>query len=232
MDVDNPEHVHDVCSRCSTIPADVLTLTEKQIMFTIEETVEHWDTSTCRLCRLLRESLPPGYPSAQRPSLYAETYVNERGVHRCCWEFFPPCDSDAGRFLYPRNIFATHTHTNTTNAHGQIRASYSGHVNFSLIRSWLHRCDTAHHSCEPASQASLVNLRVIDCESRAIIQARPDCSFVALSHVWGHSSQSQATTSMSLADTLPLTIRDSMVVTQELGYWYLWVDRLVSENIN
>jgi hypothetical protein len=37
---------------------------------------------------------------------------------------------------------------------------------------------------------------------------------------------------MSLADTLPLTIRDSMVVTQELGYWYLWVDRLVSENIN
>ncbi|KAH7093544.1 heterokaryon incompatibility [Paraphoma chrysanthemicola] len=51
-----------------------------------------------------------------------------------------------------------------------------------------------------------------------------DCSYVALSYVWGRPCPTLAASSNSLRDA-PQTILDSMKITRELGFRYLWVDR-------
>ena len=100
-----------------------------------------------------------------------------------------------------------------------------------VIESWLSECNTLHiEGCRTQNRQYVNNLKVIDCAKRAIVPAPPDCSFVALSYVWGPPSAQPDLTTSELDMILPPTIEDSITVTQELGFTYLWIDRYVSNS--
>jgi heterokaryon incompatibility protein (HET) len=87
-------------------------------------------------------------------------------------------------------------------------------------------CQTNHgRRCRPSKTASLVNLRVIDCQTRAIVDAPPGCQYLALSYVWGQC------TSTSLDDA-PRVVNHSIDVTQALHFRYLWIDRYCIDQSN
>lgn len=103
------------------------------------------------------------------------------------------------------------------------------HVDFGVIRSWLDECNRAHsEKCHPRTRHYVRNLKVIDCARRAIVPAPPGSAFVALSYVWGPPSTQPSLTSPDLSMLLPRTIEDSIAVTLELGFTFLWIDRYVS----
>lgn len=98
-----------------------------------------------------------------------------------------------------------------------------------VVKGWLSGCSTTHVvKCRTQNRQYVRNLKVIDCARRVIVAAPPDCSFVALSYVWGPPSVQPDLISSDLNIVLPQTIEDSITVTQELGLTYLWIDRYVS----
>lgn len=70
--------------------------------------------------------------------------------------------------------------------------------------------------------------KLIDCFTRKLISVGDNAiqnpRFVALSYVWG-PNVGKTTLAEDLPSKLPLTIRDAMTVTKDLGLQYLWVDQ-------
>ena len=108
-------------------------------------------------------------------------------------------------------------------------------INYQLLRSWYDLCIRNHpKKCAVDITERPNTLKVIDCETKQIVEAPPDCSYIALSYVWG-LGQSIATwpeqpcekpeSSILSANRIPSVIADAMTVTVELGWQYLWVDR-------
>jgi hypothetical protein len=103
-------------------------------------------------------------------------------------------------------------------------------IDFGLVKAWIRECESHHGSyCRPRPFDGLSHfINVIDCEERCVIPAPEDCKFIALSYVWGESSQQPRRAAVfDIKDTLPQTIEDSVAVAIALGYRYLWVDRYV-----
>jgi hypothetical protein len=99
-------------------------------------------------------------------------------------------------------------------------------VSFSQIKQHIDVCMEQHkNSCSFSPDRSLLDLQVIDCEQRVLVNARKDCKYVALSYVWGETSGSE---DFVLSHSLPPTIEDTIFATLRLGYRYLWIDRYVS----
>lgn len=74
----------------------------------------------------------------------------------------------------------------------------------------------------------LPGLMVIDCFSRRVVAAQPDCDYVALSYVWGSTSRriEDKSFDQDLQDKrLPQTVQDAMNVVLALNKRFLWVDR-------
>lgn len=90
--------------------------------------------------------------------------------------------------------------------------------NFSDIKRWNDRCQQNHQrscgaSCPPVAMPQ--GFALLDCSTHQIISLAHAVPYVALSYVWGTKSSCKA------EDDLPLTIRDAMTVSEELGYKYL-----------
>ena len=98
-------------------------------------------------------------------------------------------------------------------------------VLFSQIREHIDICMKGHKSCSLEYFRPLVDLRVIDCEQRLVVDAPTDCRYITLSYVWGELSGSE---DFVLSHSLPPTIEHSIITTLKLGYKYLWIDRYVS----
>lgn len=114
-------------------------------------------------------------------------------------------------------------------------------ANSQLFRSWLSLCERHHgHKCTapiwPKPPPQPKRLLVIDVQRRCIIPAPPECSFVALSYVWGPSNTKKLTrqNKHELADKdgalnesdVPATIWDTIQVTEAMGQRYCWIDAL------
>ena len=109
-------------------------------------------------------------------------------------------------------------------------------IDYHLLRSWYDFC-VRHHpkKCAVDTKERPDTLKVIDCQTKKIVEAPPNCSYIALSYVWGQGlspivtwpEQPCGNTAPSLLspDTTPSVITDAMIVTVELGWQYLWVDR-------
>ena len=119
-----------------------------------------------------------------------------------------------------------------------------------LIRQWLDTCTEFHNDCvqhslnRRKSPFDLDTFKVIDVETRLVVPAPPDTSYVALSYVWGRAKMYKALkkdfvphkkrfrhgdSPMVLhldAIPLPQTIEDAMHVVKQIGARYLWVDAL------
>jgi hypothetical protein len=99
-------------------------------------------------------------------------------------------------------------------------------LDIGLIRSWINICRRIHKAtCGSIRQTSrqMVDFKVIDCEGRSLVSPPEGCQYVALSYVWG--SLKCLTEGGRLQTNFPQTIQDAIILTQQLGYKYLWVDR-------
>lgn len=100
--------------------------------------------------------------------------------------------------------------------------------NGSLAKAWLDACSRNHPECTIESDAQMPKTRLIDCVARKLVSAGDDAiqnpRFVALSYVWG-PEVGTTTLTETLPSKLPLTIRDAITVTKDLGFQYLWVDQ-------
>jgi hypothetical protein len=105
------------------------------------------------------------------------------------------------------------------------RARYldSHSLRYDAAKSWIHSCKKQHTTTCARLTRSFDSLRIIDCHTRTIMPAPPDCEYVALSYVWGTT---HLVTPKDLLDwsRVPELIKDTIAATLGLGYKYLWVD--------
>lgn len=104
-------------------------------------------------------------------------------------------------------------------------------IDYKLIKSWLGYCQMQeHHGCQWDTWSEIRNLAVIDCSSRKVIMAPYRCRYIALSYVWGTRKPAEEQ-NFDLGEEKKLPVRcakvieDAIIVTQELGMQYLWVDK-------
>ncbi|KAL7893347.1 heterokaryon incompatibility domain-containing protein [Trichoderma sp. SZMC 28014] len=109
-------------------------------------------------------------------------------------------------------------------------------VNFDTIKAWVRICEREHDICRHQGDAlSISKIRLIDVKNMCVKefsgQAKPQ--FATLSYVWGTRPFLRLTTDVlpaflqigSLrANNLPLTISDAIIVCENLGIDYIWVD--------
>ncbi|KAH8725174.1 heterokaryon incompatibility protein-domain-containing protein [Phaeosphaeriaceae sp. PMI808] len=101
-------------------------------------------------------------------------------------------------------------------------------IDFSQPKKWLGICTELHAGhCRGGQDNVIANLRLIDCSSEEVVEAKENDSYVAISYVWGHDSSSKQNSSR-----YPQTIQDAITVTRELGYTRLWVDKYCLDQKN
>jgi hypothetical protein len=92
-----------------------------------------------------------------------------------------------------------------------------------LGKNHLHCCKVHRRTCEVKKGTRLHGFKVIDCKNHRVVPAPSDCDYVALSYVWGRPSGSDDY-------VFPVVVEDSIRVTKNMGFRYLWVDRHVSSS--
>ncbi|KAF3074217.1 hypothetical protein CFAM422_003781 [Trichoderma lentiforme] len=110
-------------------------------------------------------------------------------------------------------------------------------LDYLKARSWINDCRENHsHECNSVHPI-IPNMRLIDCHNSEIVMADSTMQWVALSYVWGSQSRMNDTyisagvvyNSPSLNCRLPSsisnTVKDAILVTTQLGFRYLWIDR-------
>ncbi|KAH7082749.1 heterokaryon incompatibility protein-domain-containing protein [Paraphoma chrysanthemicola] len=206
-----------ICRHCSSIPwRDLRREYPKSFLLSIPEPAARWDTKKCNLCKLLKATVSPEHLLNRdlelmwQPTQEAEN-AGHSGTIGCLW------------FLGERQWLEIRT-VRTQRDHALLQERDAHDLDIDQVRFWLEKCEGWHNCCEPELRSTLKCYKVIDCESLEVIAAPKDCSYVALSYVWGRSIQTPAALSMSLRHA-PQTILDSMKITRELGFRYLWVDR-------
>ena len=97
-------------------------------------------------------------------------------------------------------------------------------ANLCLAKKWLQFCISNHrHECSDYKKGHLSGLFMIDCDTVAIVPHQ-DGPYVALSYVWGSSSDNNSVSfSSCLPASLPRVIEDAVITTLALGSKYLWV---------
>jgi hypothetical protein len=111
----------------------------------------------------------------------------------------------------------------------RVRKLYGAHLldlkNFDVqaANHWISYLQSNHQATyQLTSLPRMQSFQVIDCKTKTVIKAPPQCSYVALSYVWGEYSTTDRSSSLSCA---PKLILDSIEITQKLKSRYLWVDR-------
>ncbi|KAH9482132.1 hypothetical protein JR316_0004227 [Psilocybe cubensis] len=125
-------------------------------------------------------------------------------------------------------------------------------INFNMVSNWLYMCEDWHGDvCEKSKYldgvvdnptALIPTFRLIDVVENCILFAPANVTYVALSYVWGKIDPTKilrltkgtindlavpgALLQQQNYDITPITIRDAIQVTREIGIRYLWVDSL------
>lgn len=107
-------------------------------------------------------------------------------------------------------------------------------VDFKLVASLISQCQGLHALCNKVEdRCSLPYIYLIDCTEERVIRDYSSQKYMALSYVWGSSSQTGSQTALSKNlpedsfsyDAASLTIQDAVRVVRNLGRKYLWVDK-------
>jgi len=121
----------------------------------------------------------------------------------------------------------TTLHSWTSDKGWQPRVLDRAAVDYNALKRMFRHCRHQHGlPCRSKPVLQRLGFKVIDCSSRNVVQAPPYCNYVALSYVWGETPATEPTSGSDNSD-FPLTIEDSIHVTEKLGFRYLWVDRYV-----
>lgn len=109
---------------------------------------------------------------------------------------------------------------------GTFARHLSPQADLKVVRQWIQHCNRehTHTDCNTIAALSIPEFTVIDCETRTLVLWPIGAPYVTLSYVWG-TDPAEAPVNDALPRTLPKLIEDAIVVTQRLGYQYLWIDR-------
>jgi hypothetical protein len=204
-----------------TLPPDKWDTVED---FKIAETLEELATSTCDFCKFFGAIM--------------SEHQRKLGVKLP----HPNMKLSQGWNMLPRNMARLWLEYRFSDRHGydgQVQINYVTPINgrvlpvqssgipYERIKAWIRDCKE-HDPYELASGEKVKGLKVICCGSEPQVVSAPDsCRYVALSYVWGNSTETPFGTGDRIGANVPQTISDSIKVTLELGYKYLWVDRYV-----
>ena len=117
-------------------------------------------------------------------------------------------------------------------------------MDITMILGWINACEKFHgEKCQPRSITRpnglemIPSFRVIDVLDFCVITAPNPCRYISLSYVWGGVplfrltkenkvllSQPGSLKEHSAWSYIPQTIRDAIILTQQLGERYLWID--------
>ncbi|KAH8800501.1 heterokaryon incompatibility protein-domain-containing protein [Xylogone sp. PMI_703] len=121
-------------------------------------------------------------------------------------------------------------------------------IDFGMVRNWFSLCEMWHGDrCDEVEMLDSVlhpkneieAFRVIDVIDNCLVRGDSNCTYAALSYVWGrvevlrtmagNIDRLEQPGSLKLPefyDKIPWTVRDAMEATKEMGLRYLWVDSL------
>jgi hypothetical protein len=112
-------------------------------------------------------------------------------------------------------------------------------IDVQSVKDWIRECNDGHHECHmnPAHLNLPIRLTVIDVKKRCVAVWGQNEPYIALSYVWGRTTNFELRLEnrdeMFQVDSLehrweeiPQTIKDSILLTEKLGFRYLWVDSL------
>lgn len=86
-----------------------------------------------------------------------------------------------------------------------------------LVKLWLEHCTHYHGPGCYKGITAVHGMRLIDCVEMEVVKSNPFWRWVALSYVWGTAQTNESTWSKTVMDTIK--------VTKEKCYRYLWVDK-------
>jgi hypothetical protein len=119
-----------------------------------------------------------------------------------------------------------------TYSHPFARTLDTRRVDWDVVKNWMSHCLTEHNpACRVTDESILSDFHVIDCKTRDIILAPPDCAFAALSYVWGDCKQPPLSSRGRLPSPAALVVEDAVVATLAIGFRYLWVDQYCIDQI-
>jgi hypothetical protein len=222
LDGENP----GLCEECLEI-AKVISDSSNwfEEIYTLSMDLKDLVEASCRICRLLGVMLVPDHAQCEE---FVFTWLRNHGDSLGTITVQPRYhDSGWGTTALKLDVLDSPDGDIDT----VLQCWRPDRVSFERIESWLHNCDyrgrPLHHSqCERESQTVLRALQVLDCHSRRVIAAPENCVFVALSYVWGQSSEAYETRA-GLPEQLPQTLEDCITFAALLGYRYIWIDKYV-----
>jgi hypothetical protein len=208
------------CPRCEDLDiARVRSSTQPRLAL---GPVKHWQPDICTLCRFLINLLsrqPEANHLKDQPYFLFSIktrYVPDRLFQILDHRLIVLSTSENGP--PPDNVPYIAAHT------GEFPSwlkCVEKSVNFDQVQEWLKVCTELHADrCSGDRSNKICNLRLIDCSSGEVVEAKESDLYVALSYVWGNED-----TSAQESLAYPRTIQDAMIATQKLGYQRLWVDK-------
>jgi hypothetical protein len=204
----------DLCAHCSRIPWEDFLAMSKIERFFIRPTS---DDPSCPICRMYLTTFRRMIKIAKLlPSQDTDGHVSFKAAvetpHLCFRAAGATEDSFYIRsqafsfvqdFTWPRFLVSSVDHKQTV---ARLQQIFPTDANLSIIRDWLQDCGADHEDCSLHRRIQLRNFQVIDCEQMKVVEAPPECRFVALSYVWGDPTASVAG-NLEDIQTLPTTIQ-------------------------
>lgn len=125
-------------------------------------------------------------------------------------------------------------------AFARILTGLEGLVDIGKLQSWISACEKWHSDIcgvDEKTQYNMSSIRFIDVIDNCLVEKNEKCTYIALSYLWGRCSTFQTLKEnvasleekgglLAFTDRIPLTIRDAILLTRQLGERYLWVDAL------
>lgn len=236
-----------LCVRCSSIDFgkifDVPFSTHNYTGQVIHDVVDldsigaEAEASRCQLCRFfsqVRLQFQGDEEDNKRYTISVFSSVYKNSIRRQTKELFDtpilailPSDNKPDevplelQFIYPTSLSGN-------SAEAILGRKVPAYLNYSILKNWINFCYENHReTCGTEVDDSLPvpGFRLIDCTTGKIIPAPAGVEFVALSYVWGMEPIPSGTSYETIPDSAALVIRDAMIVTSNIGYRYLWVDR-------
>ena len=203
-----------LCNRCIQISENVLKLDYEYMEDSFGDIPKELETAECSMCRFLFEcgrELRDLFPSQIISSQAAEAlkvagsggynligYVIQ-SLARPPGERIEKVQLTIRRMVYPSHL--QHKvrkrwimrHENQSGS-GVIRAGArlpARTADFHAVKQWLSYCDSHHYECG-LMETPIPGLRVIDCNTRDIVDHPPQQPYAALSYLWGSNASSSA----------------------------------------
>ncbi|KAK3400767.1 heterokaryon incompatibility protein-domain-containing protein [Sordaria brevicollis] len=139
---------------------------------------------------------------------------------------------------------------------------YPALINYPLLRAWIQECEghsaCGRHANANLNQLHRGPvIRAIDCKTRTIVELLPNDKYLALSYVWGRRTMTKPKVtrpkdtehlreSLHISDRIklleenmpavienvPEVVEDALLVVEQLGERYLWVDQYCIDQNN